>query len=154
MEAVDGRGHCARLGLGLGQVAVMLTPSVVPHDIVALIMRVGREIAHGLDLGGRSAVGALARQIETECVPRIIPDRRYTLRELRETFGYTHSAFYRHRRHLIRKDGRKSYVLGRELLADLEAYPRLGPIAGGSGKTTALPRPRGRSRKNPGSVST
>jgi hypothetical protein len=87
-----------------------LPTSVVPQDLVAVIQRVAREITHGLDIYNAPAVEALARQLETDLVPRIIPDRRYALRELEERFGYTHSAFYRSHRHLIRKDSRKSFV--------------------------------------------
>ena len=122
--------------------------SVVPHDVKTLIRRVGVAIVDGLDLNDTVSVEALARRLETDLVPRIVPDRRYALRELEEKFGFTHSAFYRHRRHLIRKDGRKSFVLGRELLADLEGCPRLIPGDQANGAKTAPPRPRGRPRKS------
>jgi hypothetical protein len=122
--------------------------SVVPHDVMTLIRRVGRAIEHGLDISNTHDVETLARQLETNLVPRIIPDRRYALRELKETFGFTHSAFYRHHKHIIRKDGRKSFVLGRDLMAELDACPRLMPVVVDRGGNTAPSRPRGRPRKH------
>jgi hypothetical protein len=121
--------------------------SGTPQDLTVMIQRVVREIAQGLDIDDTPAVGALTRQLESNLIPRIIPDRRYTLREL-ERFGYTRSAFYRSHRHLIRKDKRKSFVLGRALLADLESCPRLAPLADVTGGNAAPSRPRGRPRKH------
>jgi len=127
---------------------------IVPNDVMILIQRVALAIAHGLDLNDTVSVEALARQLETDLVPRIVPDRRYALRELEEKFGYKHSTFYRRRGHLIRKDGRASYILGRELLADLEATPRLVSGDGAHVLKTLPPRQRGRPRKSrdPGST--
>jgi hypothetical protein len=123
--------------------------SVVPHDLVLVIKCVGHEIQHGLDISNTPAVEALARQLESNLIPRIIPDRRYTLRELEERFGFTHSAFYRNHKQLIRKDGRKSFVLGRDLLAYLDACPRLMPVVDDRAGTTVPRRRRGRPSKTP-----
>ena len=104
-----------------------------------------------MDVNDNAAVAAFAKQIERELLPRIIPDRRYSIPELVEKFGYTRGLFYKRRKHLIRKDGRKSFVLGRELLADIEAAPTLAPAV--PAVTTAIaaaaapPRRRGRPRK-------
>ena len=115
-----------------------------PLDIMRVITLVERELAAGLNLGDGSAVVALAKQIERDLVPRIIPDRRYTIPELVNQFGYTRGLLYKRHKHLIRKDGRKSFVWGRELLADIEAAPTLGARAIGN---TVAPRRRGRPRK-------
>src|SRR6185369_3137141 len=124
------------------------------HDIESIIKRVSRELAAGLDISDTKAVAAFARAIEPELTPRIIPDRPYTVQQLKRWFGYTHSGIYGRRKHLIRKDhGNRSVILGRDLLADQEALPRLvSPVlqADGAGESPpASPRrPRGRPRKN------
>jgi hypothetical protein len=120
--------------------------SATPHDLVNITRRVSRELAAGLDISDTKAVAALARAIEPELTPRIIPDRRYTVQ-------HTHSGIYGRRKHLIRKDhGDRSVILGRDLLADQEALPRLvSPVlqADGAGESPpASPRRPGRPRKN------
>jgi hypothetical protein len=127
------------------------TSSAVPHDLVNIIRVVGREIADGLDIADAEAVSALARRIEPELSPRIVADRLYGIGELKKRFGYTHSAIYGRRKHLIRKDhGRKSVILGRDLLADIDAAPHL--VHSDPSTPTAPPRPRGRPRKAGGGV--
>jgi hypothetical protein len=128
-----------------------LAATAAPYDLTRFIKQVERELAAGLDVNDNVAVAVLAKQIERDLLPRIIPDRRYSIPELVEKFGYTRGLFYKRRKHLIRKDGRKSFVLGRELLADIEAAPTLAPAV--PAVTTAIaaaaapPRRRGRPRK-------
>src|SRR4051812_39611064 len=124
-----------------------LSTFAAPQDLIVVIQRVGREIAQGLDIGNTPAVAALARQCESILVPRIIPDRRYGIGELAR-FGYAPSTFYRSHSDLIRKDHRKSFVLGRDVLAYTEACLRLRPLADPKGGNTAPKRRRGRPRKH------
>lgn len=105
------------------------------HD---LIKRIGREIAAGLNVNDSEAIAKLAQQIEPALALRIIPDRRYRIAEL-EVYGFKRGHFYKVYRHLIRKDGEMSYVVGRDLLALIEAAPTVADLA---------PRPRGRPRKS------
>jgi hypothetical protein len=125
--------------------------TAAPYDLTRIIKQVEREIAAGLDVNDNAAVAAFAKQIERELLPRIIPDRCYSIPELVEKFGYTRGLFYKRRKHLIRKDGRKSFVLGRELLADIEAAPTLAPavpaVTTAIAAAAAQPRRRGRPRK-------
>jgi len=118
--------------------------TTTPYDLTRIIRQVEREIAAGLNIHDNAAVAALAKQFETDLAPRIIPDRRYSITELVKQFGYTRGLFYKRHKHLIRKDGRKSFVLGRELLADIESTPTLSGI---TVQASEPPRRRGRPRK-------
>jgi hypothetical protein len=62
-------------------------------------------------------------------------------------FGYTRGLLYKRHKHLIRKDGRKSFVLGRDLLADIAASPTLAPSVPMQAGAVPMPRRRGRPRK-------
>jgi hypothetical protein len=88
-------------------------------------------------------IAALAEKIEADLrlTPPINPDRRYKLKELKP-LGYERGRLYKAHQNVIRKDGRKSYVLGRDLLALNDAAPTL---AMSPAPTTR--RPRGRPRK-------
>jgi hypothetical protein len=61
-------------------------------------------------------VAALADKVEADLklTPPINPDRRYRLKELK-SLGYERGRLYKAHKSLIRKDGRKSYILGRDL---------------------------------------
>jgi hypothetical protein len=125
--------------------------SALPYDLMNIIRRVGHEVVTGrLDIGDANAVVALARQIEPDLAPRIVPDKLYRIPELKRRFGYTHSAIYGRRRHLIRKDRGRSVILGRDLLVDQDAMPHLvaPPEAAGTDAAVAARRPRGRPRKH------
>ena len=113
------------------------TKTVVAYDLVDIIKLIGREFAAGLNVNDNEAVAKLAQQIEPDLVPRIIPERRYRIGEL-ELYGFKRGHFYKVYRHLIRKDGEMSYVLGRDLLALIEAAPTIAD---------SPPRRRGRPRK-------
>jgi hypothetical protein len=56
--------------------------TAAPSDLIGIIKRVGHAIAAGLDVNDEEAVAKLATQLEPDLAPRIIPDRRYRLREL------------------------------------------------------------------------
>jgi hypothetical protein len=118
-----------------------------------IVKYVGREAAAGLDLQYQQAVAAVAVQIERDLLlrgglhqntPRIIPDRRYQIKEL-EQFGFKKGRFYKEYKHLIRKDGRKSYVMGHDLLALNQNAPTLASIP--PQRAPQIRRPRGRPRK-------
>ena len=111
-------------------------------------MAIGIANAFGLD-GLSNAemnglVAAMAAKVERDLklTPPINPDRRYRIKEL-ASLGYGRGRFYKAHKHLIRKDGRTSYVLGRDLLALQEAAPRLGA----GQPVSAMRRSRGRPRK-------
>ena len=53
--------------------------TAAPYDLTRIIKQVEREIAAGLDVNDNVAVAAFAKQIERELLPRIIPDRRYSI---------------------------------------------------------------------------
>jgi hypothetical protein len=94
-------------------------------------------------------VAALAGKIEHDfgLMPCIHPDRRYQLHELKQ-YGYGRGRFYKAYKHLIRKDGRKSYVLGRDLLELVETAPTLAASPSPTQPDVpALPRRRGRPQK-------
>jgi len=94
-------------------------------------------------------VTALAGKIEHDfgLMPCIHPDRRYQLHELKQ-YGYGRGRFYKAYKHLIRKDGRKSYVLGRDLLELVETAPTLAASPSPTQlDAPALPRRRGRPQK-------
>ena len=118
------------------------TKTVVPYDLIDIISRIGREFAAGLSGNDNEAIAKLAQQIEPALALRIIPERRYRIAEL-EVYGFKRSHFYKVHRHLIRKDGRISYVVGGDLLALIEAAPTFAdqPLPAGP------PRRRGRRRK-------
>jgi len=99
-----------------------------PYDMARVIKRVGLEITAGLNVNDNDAVAALAHRMEHDLLPRIMPDRRYSIRELVEKFGYTRGLLYKRYKHLIRKDGRKSFILGRDLLSEMESAPRLAAV--------------------------
>src|ERR1700732_2180488 len=103
-----------------------LTAATAPYDLTRIIKQVEREIATGLDVNDNAAVAALATKIEhdLDLMPRIHPDRRYRLPELKR-YGYKPGRFYKAYKHLIHKDGRLSYVLGRALLMMAETAPTL-----------------------------
>src|SRR5215813_11848245 len=113
------------------------TKTVVPYDLIGIIKRICCEVAAGLNVNDNQAVAKLAQQIELDLVARIIPDRRYRIAEL-ELYGFKRGHFYKVYRHLIRKDGEMSYVVGRDLLALVEAAPTVAD---------SPPRRRGRPRK-------
>ena len=118
------------------------TKTVVPYDLIDIISRIGREFAAGLSGNDNEAIAKLAQQIEPALALRIIPERRYRIAEL-EVYGFKRGHFYKVHRHLIRKDGRISYVVGGDLLALIEAAPTFAdqPLPAGP------PRRRGRPRK-------
>ena|SRR5947209_7182160 len=122
------------------------TKTVVPYDLIDIISRIGREFAAGLNINDDEAIAKLAQQIEPALVLRIVPHRRYRIAEL-EAYGFKRGYFYKVYRHLIRKEGRMSYVVGRDLLALIEAAPTFAdpPLPAGP------PRRRGRPRKAAGS---
>ena len=63
-------------------------PKNVPSpDLVTVIRRVGRELTTGFDLRETAAVAALATEIERDLMPRINPDRRYSISEIKRHFG-------------------------------------------------------------------
>jgi hypothetical protein len=109
-----------------------------------IICDVVRAIRAGLNLDDAVAVEALGREIERHLTPRINPDRRYRLKEL-EQFGYKKGRFYKANKHLIKKDGRSSYVLGRDLLALNDTAPTV--VARPVPEQRSQARPRGRPRK-------
>src|SRR5215472_14513383 len=113
------------------------TKKEAPYNLVGIIKRICCEFAAGLNVNDNAAIAKLAQQIELDLVLRIIPDRRYRIAEL-EVYGFKRGHFYKVYRHLIRKEGRMSYVLGRDLLALIEAAPTIADTP---------PRPRGRPRK-------
>ena len=91
------------------------------------------------------AIARLANLIEPAPLRRINPDRRYRIAEL-EPFGLKPGLLYKRHKHLIRKDGHLSYMLGRDVLALNETAPKL---AGKTPTNTAIvPRRRGRPRKD------
>ena len=90
------------------------------------------------------AVARLANLIEPAPLLRINPDRRYRIAEL-ERFGLKPGLLYKRHKHLIRKDGHLSYMLGRDVLTLNETAPKL---VGKTPTSTALHRPRGRPRKD------
>ena len=117
-------------------------------DMARIIKRVGLEITAGLNVNDNDAVTALAHRMEHDLLPRIMPDRRYSIRELVEKFGYTRG-LPRYKQ-LIRKDGRKSFILGRDLLSEMESTPRLAatvPVAVTGATAAPARRDRGRPRK-------
>jgi hypothetical protein len=113
-------------------------------------------IANTCGLGGLSPpemdglvaalAAALAANIERDLqlAPPINPDRRYSLAEIQKNgYGPKRGRFYKAHKHLIRKDGRASYVLGRDLLALRDAAPTVATCP----TTPVVRRPRGRPRK-------
>jgi len=91
-------------------------------------------------------VAALAAKIERDLqlTPPINPDRRYSLAEIQKNgYGPKRGRFYKAYKHLIRKDGGASYVLGRDLLALCETAPTVATCP----TTPVVRRPRGRPRK-------
>lgn len=95
-----------------------------PPDLVGVIMRIIRARDAGLDVSDNAAITKLAKEVEHDLVPRINPDSSYRIPDL-ERWGLTHGFFYGPHRHLLRKDGRKTFVWGREVLAEIEAMPKL-----------------------------
>jgi hypothetical protein len=93
-------------------------------------------------------VAALAGKIEHDLglMPCINPDRRYQLHELKP-YGYGRGRFYKAYKHLIRKDGRKSYVLGRDVMALAETAPTLATSPPTTRPDAPPPGRRGRPRK-------
>jgi hypothetical protein len=82
----------------------------------------------GLDLTDKAAVGALARQMDWDLFPEVVPDRAYRIKEL-EPFGFKKGRIYKASKTdglIIRKNGRSSYILGRDLLAWIDRAPILG----------------------------
>jgi hypothetical protein len=122
----------------MGKQRKAIGPTRAAHDLIGVIKRIGREFAAGLNVNDNEAMAKLAQQIEPALVPRINPDRRYRIAEL-EVYGFKRGHFYKVYRHLIRKDGEMSYVLGRDLLALIEAAPTIAD---------SPPRRRGRPRKS------
>ena len=94
-------------------------------------------------------VAAIADKVEADLQlrpPIINPDREYSLTEIRENgFGPKQGRFYKAYKHIIRKDGRRSYVIGRDLLDLRNRAPTLAtsPVP----MPSAMRRPRGRPRK-------
>jgi hypothetical protein len=122
-------------------------PAVTPaRDLIAIITRVIRARDAGLDVNDSEAIEKLVRRIEPDLTPRINPDRRYGIREV-ECWGYTRGLMYGRYRHLIRKCGRSSFVLGGDLLAATEGAPRLVPAPLLPAAVVGAPRRRGRPRK-------
>ena len=116
------------------------------YDLVGIVMRIVRERDAGLDINDREAVARLAQKVELDLAPRINPDRRYRIAELK-AFGYKPGFFYGRNRHLIRKDHRSTFILGRDLLAVTESAPSLAPTSALPAEAVAAPRRRGRPRK-------
>ena len=116
------------------------------YDLVGIVMRIVRERDAGLDINDREAVARLAQKVEPDLAPRINPDRRYRIAELK-AFGYKPGFFYGRNRHLIRKDHRSTFILGRDLLAVTESAPSLAPTSALPAEAVAAPRRRGRPRK-------
>jgi hypothetical protein len=135
----------------MGKQRKAIGPTRAAHDLIGIIKRIGREIAAGLDVNDNEAIAKLARQIEPDLTPRINPDRSYSTAEL-ERWALTHSFFYGRHRHLIRHDGRKAFVWGREVLAEIEAMPKLAPDPVAVSNAATAPRGRGRPRKNPAKI--
>jgi len=93
-------------------------------------------------------VAALAEKVtaDLKMTAGINPDREYSLSEIGEYgFGPKKGRFYKAYKHIIRKDGRRSYVLGRDLLALREGAPTLATSPAPFQPT--MRRPRGRPRK-------
>jgi len=131
----------------MGEQQKHLGIGATPHDVTRVIKHVERQLAAGLDINDAAAVATLAKQIENDLLPRIIPDRRYDIPEL-EQFGYKAGIIYKRHKHLIRKDGRKSYIVGRDLIALRDNAPTL--VANSNpAEPTPTRRPRGRPRKLP-----
>jgi len=118
-----------------------------------IVQYVAQQAAAGLGLEDQRVVATIAEQIGRDLqqrggvldqpMPRINPDRRYQIGEL-EQYGYKKGRFYKAHKHLIRKDGRKSYVLGLDLLLLNENAPTL---ASHPPKPQPMRRPRGRPTK-------
>ena len=117
-----------------------------PSDLIAIIKRIGREFAAGLNIDDDTALAKLAKHIESDLTPRINPDRRYRISEL-DRYGYKPGRFYKAHKHLIHKDGGISYVLGRDLLTLAATAPTLAVPPASGGIAATLPRRRGRPRK-------
>jgi hypothetical protein len=92
-------------------------------------------------------VARLARQIEHDLkLMPVCPDRRYSLSEIVQYgLGPKKGRFYKSYKHLIKKDGRRSYVLGRDLLALNDTAPTV--VARPVPEQRSQARPRGRPRK-------
>jgi hypothetical protein len=106
----------------MGKQRKAIGPTRAAHDLIGIIKRIGREIAAGLDVNDNEAIAKLARQIEPDLTPRINPDGCYSIADL-ERWGLPRGFFYDRHPHLRRKDGRKTVVWGREVLAEIEAMP-------------------------------
>jgi hypothetical protein len=121
--------------------------AAAPYDLKRVIRRVAREVAAGLDISDTASVAELADKIDRDFKPEIVPDRRYRLKEL-EPFGFKRGRLYKAYKHLIHKDGRMSYVIGRDVLALAETAPTLAAksLPTRPDAPTA-PRRRGRPRK-------
>jgi hypothetical protein len=121
--------------------------TAAPYDLTRVIRRVAQEVAAGLDIDDTASVANLADKIDRDFRAEIIPDRRYRLKEL-EPFGYKKGRLYKAHKHLIHKDGRMSYVIGRDLLALAETAPTLAARPPQPQPDTCVPpRRRGRPRK-------
>jgi hypothetical protein len=121
--------------------------TAAPSDLIGIIKRVGHAIAAGLDVNDEEAVAKLATQLEPDLAPRIIPDRRYRLRELKK-FGFTPGSLYKSHRDVIRHDEKANitFVLGRDVWKLNDTALTLG--ASPTVASVALPRRRGRPRKD------
>lgn len=124
-----------------------IVAATAPSDLIRVIRQIEHQLAAGLDSKDEAAVAALAKQIENDLLPRIIPDRRYNIPEL-EQFGYKPGIIYKRHKHIIRKDGAKSYIVGRDLIALRDNAPMLAANPKPAPPTSTR-RPRGRPRKLP-----
>jgi hypothetical protein len=114
-----------------------------PYDLARILKRFARAFRLHVD---DEAIDKFARDSEPDLVPRIVPDRRYSLAELEHCFGIKRGRIYKAHKDVIRNEGRSAFVLGRDVLALNETAPKLvgkAPIS-----TAAVPRRRGRPRKD------
>lgn len=118
-------------------------------DLERVIRRVAREVAASLDISDTASLTELAHRIGRDLKPEIIPDRAYRINELK-AFGFKRGRTYKAARAgqlVIRKNGRASFVMGRDLLAMIEHAPTLGaPVV--RANPADAPARRGRPRKS------
>ena len=122
-------------------------PKAGLDDIIGIVKHVERELSAGLNVNDPAALAALAQKIQRDLLPRIHPERWYTLAEIDKSgIGPKKGRLYKAYPHLIRKEGRKSYVLGRDLLVLRDGAPTLAASTGAM-PFPQPPRRRGRPRK-------
>src|SRR5690349_21676025 len=119
---------------------IATTPT--PYDLAGILKRFASAFGLNVDDEG---IEKFARESEPDLVPRIVPDRRYSLADLERWFGIKRGRIYKAHKDVIRNEGRSAFVLGRDVLTLNETAPKL---VGKTPTRTALHRPRGRPRKD------